>query len=300
VEETLTAPPPLKATLTTEADSEDDDEVDFDDYYGFYSDDDSGLDSDDDSEFDNDDFYEVHISGYDAEVEPDYHAERLSRWTPLHIAAGRGDSDLLRLLLDHGADPNCGGRGVCDCRDRARRTYCTSSNVENLVTRWSPLHVAVSKGKLDCAEELLGRFGLPHDPEPAEAVLGQARHIARREPWLSTMSLGETNSMTPEFDLPPLLHVAAAKYASVEALDRLCNMLDRAGCLGGPSPSPSSGLNLRDGFGDTPFAVCAFRGHIDVLGSYLRDRGANINASITDDKRRPRSVLNALCKCFSL
>lgn len=87
-------------------------------------------------------------------------------WTPLHVAATRDDIKLLSLLLDHGADPNLAGRGVCICHSvPLRRTYGRSVSFgqqddselleRRLVTRWSPLHVAVCKGSLDCAEELV-------------------------------------------------------------------------------------------------------------------------------------------------
>lgn len=235
-----------------------------------------------------------------------FQSDQAFYWTPLHLAATRDDIELLSLLLDHGASPNSAGRGVCPChRAPLRRTLGRSapSREQNysellerrIVTRWSPLHVAVCKGSLDCAEELVRRFGLAHAVESDDAVLAEARRFFRDEPALSAMRdlfPDVFDEMIPRFDPLSPLHVAADRFASVDALERVYAMLEKAGCLEGLH----SGVDVLDAFGDTPFAVAAFSGRIHILGSWLRDHGAEINFALHDLDGQRRSVINAMCE----
>lgn len=233
-----------------------------------------------------------------------FQSEDAFYWTPLHVAATRDDIKLLSLLLDHGANPNSAGRGVCICHCvPLRRTFGRSipfgqqddSEVlsRRLVTRWSPLHVAVCKGSLDCAEELVQRFGQPHAIESDEAVIAEAKRFFEDEPTLDDTALyfpRTFDAVTPRFDPLPPLHVAAGRFASVAAFERVYAILEKAGCLEGP------GVDVLDAFGDTPFAVAAFSGRIGILGSFLRDHGADINFALRDLDGSCHSVFNALCK----
>lgn len=225
-------------------------------------------------------------------------------WTPLHVAATQDDIELLSLLLDHGANPNSAGRGVCIChRVPLRRTFGRSipfyeeSNLDllesKILTRWSSLHVAVCKGSLDCAEELVRRFGLPHATESDETVLAEARRTSRYDlPVLEAdFDTVDFDTLTPRFDPLPPLHVAADRYSSVEDLERVYSMLDKAGCLEGPN----SGVDILDAFGDTPFSVAVFSGRIQILGNWFHDHGSDINFALHLDGLR-YSVFNALCK----
>lgn len=232
-----------------------------------------------------------------------FRSDKAFYWTPLHVAATRDDIELLSLLLDHGANPNSGGRGVCICRRQVlRRTFGRSlfshqhGNVASLerrlLTRWSPLHVAVCKKSLDCAEELVRRFGLADGTESREAALAEAEQFFRDEPTLDSRELHLFNTAIPRFDPLSPLHVAVDRYASVDAIERVFAMLEKAGCLAGPDSS----VDQLDDFGDTPFAVAALSGRIRTLGNWFRDHQANINFAIRDLNGTPRSVFNALCK----
>lgn len=228
-------------------------------------------------------------------------------WTPLHVAATRGDAGLLSLLLDHGANPKSAGRGVCPCYyNPLRRTFSRRLPLygqykpemleRTLVTRWSALHVAVCKGNLDSAEQLIGHMGLAHVPVSDESVLAEAQQFFREEPTLQTTAElypDMISRLTPRLDPLPPLHVAADKYESLEDLARLYAILDQAGSLDGPHPA----IDIMDAFGDTPFAVAVFSGRIQIFGSWLRDHGADINYALLDPRGERRSILNALCKC---
>lgn len=228
-------------------------------------------------------------------------------WTPLHVAAFRNDVQLLDLLLHHGANPSSAGRGVCPCYyQRVRRTFNrsfldirdpTEMLERRLVTRWSPLHVAVCKENFDCAQYLLSRFGLGRAKEPDDAVMAEAQRFFREEPRLASAAgvlfdPDSINRLTPRFDPLSPLHVAAEKYANVEDLERVYVMLKQAGCLEG---TPSN-VDIPDAFGDTPFAVAAFSGRTETFGIWLRDRGADANFALQDSNGVRCSVLNALCK----
>ncbi|POS69943.1 hypothetical protein DHEL01_v211666 [Diaporthe helianthi] len=202
-------------------------------------------------------------------------------WTPLHVAVLRNDVELLALLLDHGADPNAAGRGVCQCyHQRLRRT------VDRFVGPESEDVVPMLERS---------RFGLPHAIESDNEVVGLAQQYFQAEPVL--LGLFRTHpdvisTVTPRFDPLPPLHVAVERFESLEQLERLYNILKCAGCLDG-APSDVDGL---DAFGDTPFSVAVFSGKTETFGTWLRDRGADINFALHDANGDRCSILNALCK----
>lgn len=228
----------------------------------------------------------------DMREDVDFLFEKSCYWTPLHVAATRNDVELLELLLERGADPNSAGRGVCFCHtlppQRTISIYddqdlCEEVLERTLLQRWSPLHVAVCKGQLDCAQVLIDRFGLAHATESDEVVMEEARQVIREEPTALESAfdiepLDQENYfgiLVPRFDPLSPMHIAASKYESVKDLERLYDMLQRAGCLEGRHPH--SGVDVLDAFGDTPLAVAAFSGRIHVLGGWLRSHGADIN-----------------------
>ncbi|KAG6357508.1 hypothetical protein INS49_013385 [Diaporthe citri] len=132
--------------------------------------------------------------------------------------------------------------------------------------------------------------------ESDDAVLAEARRFSSDEPTLNnTLEIFFPHifdRMTPRFDPLPPLHVAADKYADVDALERVYAMLKQAGCLEGSQ----SDVDVLDAFGDTPFAVAAFSGRIHILGCWFCDHGADINFAVHDLDGQRRSVLNAMCK----
>lgn len=165
-----------------------------------------------------------------------------------------------------------------------------------LVTRWTPLHVALCKGNLECAEKLIHSSGLPRAMSRAietdEMVVAQAQQLCVSQPWLAYIMESEIDDLTPRIDPLPLLHVAAANFESVEALEQVYDMLERAGCLEG------LGIDHLDSFGDTAFAISAFSDQFAFLPrvhTWFLQRGADINFTLRDPERRFRSVFNALC-----
>lgn len=240
-----------------------------------------------------------------------FHSQRACYWTPLHVAATRDDAQLLSLLLDHGANPKSAGRAVCACyhlplrRTFGRNTLPTEQTVRDfferkLVTRWSPIHVAICEGNLDSAEQLISHISLAHATESDDSVLAEADQFVSEEPrlfgranWTGGLdTFGTIGPLTPRLDPLSPLHIAAERYTSAEDLGRLYAMLSRTGFPEGPQ----SGVDNLDAFGDTPFAVAACSSQTRVLGPWFRDHGADINFALRESDGRRRSVLNALCK----
>ncbi len=80
------------------------------------------------------------------------------RFTALHLAARGGHTDVIRILLDHGADINAGSDHFCDCR----RMYgllnsAECPELEPTPPTWSPLHTALCNAHSDAAVLLLSR-----------------------------------------------------------------------------------------------------------------------------------------------
>lgn len=247
-------------------------------------------------------------------------------WSPLHVAAARDDVVLLRLLLDHSENANSPGIGVCPCYYRPLRRTIGRSVSEGhittdhgfqefldrkLVTRWSPLHVAICNGHLKCAEMLINRFGLPHTEETAEEVAEQAqwftkeiRHLESTggiprpswyppdysilEDWLFH---GWCSNLTPRFDPSPPLHIAAETYTSLGEIETVYLMLKKADYF----EDPREGLDVLDAFADTPFAVASFSGRAQTNGAWLRERGADIN--FTMEGLHDHTIFQELCRC---
>ena len=76
-------------------------------------------------------------------------------WTPLHAAAKYGFIEIVKLLLDYGADINALARGYCGC------SYPVDSlpkfNKTPVVPLWTPLHTAICSGNEHIACFLLWR-----------------------------------------------------------------------------------------------------------------------------------------------
>lgn len=203
--------------------------------------------------------------------------EQCHHWRPLHSAAALCDVKMIDVLLDHGADPSLPGTGVCACDRlcswgvgdyaliRQDGLYNKLSDFfddarEAPKTKWSPFHVAVCKGRWECAEKLMDRGGAAHlrdnlFPAGQENPIPAAR--SRLDPY------------TP-------LHVIARYSTKVSDLERVYQLLKRGGFLDeGPGV-----VDVPNAFADTPLAVAALSGHFQETGQWFFDHGASIDIMV--------------------
>jgi ankyrin repeat protein len=153
------------------------------------------------------------------------------KWTPLHVAAQRGDDELVALLLDSGAAVDSFLRVADD------PTYSDSSDDDAIVfspllphATESPLHLAIAGGHESTARLLLAR-GAPTVVPPGAFTL---LHAAA---WHG--ALGVCRLLVDEHAHP------------VDAL---------------------TSVRL------TPFHCAAAAGHLETVGHFLRERGADVHA----------------------
>lgn len=122
----------------------------------------------------------------------DWH--RLSIFTPLALAATLGFDSMVTFLLDHGADIEKPGKGLCTCCDGANQAslrfppgkgrgfmhdedYMMDDEMENC---WAPLHFALCRGHESTAMLLLDRGANPQVTCPCEEGPWNALHTATR------------------------------------------------------------------------------------------------------------------------
>ncbi|KAG8157806.1 hypothetical protein KVR01_012468 [Diaporthe batatas] len=118
----------------------------------------------------------------------------LSIFTPLALAAALGSDNMVTFLLDHGADVEQPGKGLCTC---ANGENCVGLNFPPLSCNggaedesyimdlesefaWAPLHLALCRGHQSTAILLMERGADPRGTCPGEAGPWNALHTATR------------------------------------------------------------------------------------------------------------------------
>ncbi len=80
------------------------------------------------------------------------------RFSALHLAARGGHTDVIRILLDHGANISAESENFCDCgRMYGLLNAAECPELELTPLRWSPLHTAICHANTDAAKLLLSR-----------------------------------------------------------------------------------------------------------------------------------------------
>ena len=80
------------------------------------------------------------------------------RFSPLHIAAGKGNDEVVEVLLDHGATINSASRLLCGCKPAAGMLNAVESPESGTeVPLWTPLHAAICHSHPGTAMLLLSR-----------------------------------------------------------------------------------------------------------------------------------------------
>ena len=182
----------------------------------------------------------------------DVNTRRNDHWTPLHIASHLGNIEIVRLLLDHGADPEANAEGYMGSKplhnvshgkyispeDGARVVQLLLEHGVDVNTRrndrWTPLHIASHFGRLEIVQVLID-------------------HSA------------DVDSVD-DFDKTPLHDVSQGQYESQEDGVRIAQLLLDHG----------ADVNAKSRAGDTPLTLAA-RNKRPKLGELLLEHAANIN-----------------------
>ena len=180
--------------------------------------------------------------------------------TPLHLASYFGNVEIVRLLLDHGADPEANATGDFEDKPLHKVSYGKYRSeadgvrvVQLLLERgadvntrrndhWTPLHVASCFGNVEIVRLLLDHGA---DPEAnAEAGMGEK----------------------------PLHKVSYGKYRSQEDGVRVAQLLLECG----------ADVNTRRSDHQTPLHLASYFGNVEIV-RLLLDHGADPEASATGD-----------------
>ena len=191
----------------------------------------------------------------------DVNTRRKDGWTPLHLASYFGDAEIVRLLLDHGADPEANAEGDMGEKPLHKVSYGKYRSQEDGVRvaqlllehgadvntrrddRWTPLHLASLFGKFEIVQVLID-----HGAE-VDAV--------------------------DDFNKTPLHEVSQGKSESEEDGVRVARLLLDHG----------ADVNAKERSGHTPLALVS-RNERPKLAELLLEHAANVDA------QRPSANLN--------
>jgi ankyrin repeat protein/HEAT repeat protein len=173
--------------------------------------------------------------------------------TPLMGAAAHGDLEVMKFLLDKGADPAREGGGV------------------------SALDAAVSAGRSDAAALLLSL--LPRSPDPKERMLRGAARAGNVEMVRTLLEQGVNPDVTGRTGLAPLFFAASAGKADVvEMLLKGNVMIDRTGSTG--STDTAATAACQGGYGDVVDRLIARGAKVSWLNA-LTGSPRNVRREVT-------------------
>ncbi|KAI3387547.1 hypothetical protein SNEBB_006262 [Seison nebaliae] len=187
----------------------------------------------------------------------------LTKWTSLHSSADGGHAEIVRLLLERGADPNIenldgmaavhlaakgGHLGVIECLKRYGDLNYVSEKIG-----LTALHIAAHYGKVSVARELLANN--PSMPSANSSAQKFANYQANNEESTNYSITSSSLISQPETGLTPL-HLAC--YAGHESMIRLL-----LNCANVQVNAKTETLSL------IPLHLAAMCGHIPVVGLLL-------------------------------
>ncbi|XP_028343169.1 ankyrin repeat and SOCS box protein 10 isoform X6 [Physeter macrocephalus] len=197
--------------------------------------------------------------------------------TPLHVAASRGHTEILRLLLRRRARPDSapGGRTALHEACAAGHAACVhvllvagaDPNVPDQDGK-RPLHLCGAAGSLECAELLL-KFGAKVDgrsEEEEETPLHVAARLGHVELADLLLRRGACSSARDAEGWTPLLAACDAQATTTHCL-QLCRLLLSAG----------ADADAADQDRRRPLHLACRRGHADVV-ELLLSCGVSANA----------------------
>ena len=164
-------------------------------------------------------------------------------------AASTGDLDTLKLILEHGIDPNCGDYddraplhlAAAEGHDKCVEYLITKNAEVNIEDRWgsTPLQDAVASGHVGVAEHLISRGGTMNPHHGVSSMCSAATEGDVRQ--LKILSRCGVHPDVGDYDNRCPMHLAAAE-------GRLLAVSYLLGVSGNP--------NCTDRWGGTPMDDC--------------------------------------------
>ncbi|CAH0019945.1 unnamed protein product [Clonostachys rhizophaga] len=104
--------------------------------------------------------------------EPKWH------WSALHLAAMKGKTEIVELLLQRNAKMSTGSLGLCDCGMRPRTVgQRPRHSGEDRPTLWTPYHVAVCAGQVSAANLLISNGASVDMETPQQSIDWAPTHL---------------------------------------------------------------------------------------------------------------------------
>jgi len=197
----------------------------------------------------------------------------LNNWTPLHVAARKGNLEIVTYLIKNDADPNVktkkGWTPLHIAADKGHVktvTYLIKNDADpnaKTKTGWTPLHVAAKKGHVEIVTYLIKNDANPNIKNKTGLT---PLHIAAKEGHVKTVAYLIKNGADPnaktKIGWTPL-HFAA-KEGQLEVVAHLIKN-------NGINP------NAKTKTGWTPLHSAADKGRLEIVAYLIKDNGIDPN-----------------------
>ncbi|XP_037890056.1 transient receptor potential channel pyrexia [Glossina fuscipes] len=213
--------------------------------------------------------------------------------TPLHFACYRGNAYIAKVLLDHGADPNC-----WDAKKQVTPLHCAASakSVECILLllkrkahinigleRHSALHFAIERDAVECVEVLL-KYGA--NPNTPQVYTETPLHTACAQGFTKCVELllnhdADVRSQYGESKMTAL-HLAAEN----DYVDCVRLLLEHG-----------ADVDCRNGSYQTPLHLACFSQSLETLDLLIK-HGADVNAVYRDGRTALHAAMVKRWRCL--
>ncbi|KAI0857884.1 ankyrin [Xylaria cubensis] len=182
-------------------------------------------------------------------------------WTALHLAAASGQDKAVCFLIERGANIDAPSRKFCLCPQVKVHVYSTYDSDPPL---WSPLHVAICRSHPQTAILLLNR---------GASIVVEVNGTSESEYNSNGISTdSSTAAADPNTRLQNQSRCTALHVACFRGAFELVKALIEDG--------HQSELEVKDRFGQTPFAYAFCAGEFRLIMPYLLRKGCDINVTL--------------------